>query len=72
MANPFVTVANMTVIDMTARFHLPGRKDHETFAGSMLYTDQEVKQYSNLLHFQSSCCRGHGAGLLRISQRAKG
>ena len=44
MANPGVTVANLTVIDMTAKFHLPGCKDHEIFAGSMLYTDSEVKQ----------------------------
>ena len=51
-ANPVVTVANLTVIDMTAQFHLPTRKNHEIFAGSMLYTDEEVKQYNNLLHFQ--------------------
>ena len=51
-ANPVVTVANMTVIDMTAQFHLPTKRDHEIFAGSMLYTDEEVKQYNNLLHFQ--------------------
>ena len=52
MANPGVTLANLTVINMTAQFHLPGRKDHEIFAGIMLYTDREVKQYNNLLHFQ--------------------
>ena len=34
------------------QFHLPGRKDHEIFAGSILYTDREAKQYNNLLHFQ--------------------
>ena len=28
MANPVVTEANLTIIDMTARFHLSGRKDH--------------------------------------------
>ena len=47
MAYPGVTLANLTVIDMTAKFHLPGRKDHEIFAGSMLNTDTEVKQYNN-------------------------
>ena len=41
-ANPVVTVANMTIIDMTAQFHLPTRKNHEIFAGSILYTDEEV------------------------------
>ena len=44
MANPVVTEANLTIIDMTARFHLSGRKDNEIFAGSMLYADQEMKQ----------------------------
>ena len=41
-ADPVVTVANMTIIDMTAQFHLPTRKNDEIFAGSMLYTDEEV------------------------------
>ena len=36
MANPGVTLANLKVINMTAQFHLPGRKDHEIFAGIML------------------------------------
>ena len=40
--NPVVTVANMAIIDMTAQFHLLTRKNHEIFAGSMLYTDEEV------------------------------
>ena len=44
--------ANLTIINTTARFHLSGRKDHEIFPGSMLYTAQEVKQYNNLLHFK--------------------
>ena len=52
MANPVVTVANLKVIDMTARFQLPGSKDHEILVGSMLYTDQKVK-----LHFQKIPCR---------------
>ena len=57
MANPVVTVANLKVIDMTARFQLPGSKDHEILVGSMLYTDQKVK-----LHFQKIPCRwGHCA-----------